>query len=66
MNIWAAMKRLNRRFDRWSAHGADKIVANLDGTSSRHTRDAKKHIGVWDLLAKDRGSGEHGYDDTKV
>lgn len=66
MNVWMAMKRLNRSFDQWSARQADIIVANLDGTGNRHTRDAKKHIGVWGLLGNDRGSGEHESDDTRV
>jgi len=65
MNIWTTVQRLNRRFDCWSAHQADKIVANLDDTGDRYKRDtnrykpdANKHIGAWDLLAKARGSDE--------
>lgn len=32
MSIWTTVKRLNHRLDCWSAHEADKIVANLDRT----------------------------------
>lgn len=65
MNIWTTVKRLNRRFDCWSAHEADKIVANLDrtgdgnrGDTKRYSQDTKRHISVWDLLAKNRRSDE--------
>ena len=53
MNIWTTVKRLNRRFDCWSAHEADKIVANLDrtgdgntGDTKRYSQDTKRHISV--------------------
>ena len=66
MNIWTTVKRLNRRFDYWSAREADKIVANLDrtgdgntGNTKRYSQDTKRHISVWDLLAKNRGSDVH-------
>lgn len=58
MKMWMAVKRLNRRFDCWSAHAADKMVANLDNTGGRQKSGTVRHISVWDLLTKDRGSGE--------
>ncbi len=35
MKMWMAVKRLNRRFDCWSARTADKMVANLDNAGDR-------------------------------
>ena len=58
MKIWMAVKRLSRRFDVWSARAADKMVVNLDNAGDRQTSGAVRHISVWDLVTKDRGSGE--------
>lgn len=58
MKMWMAVKRLNRRFDCWSARATDKMVANLDNAGNRQKSATVRHISVWDLLTKDRGSGE--------
>ena len=58
MNMWMAVKRLNRRFDCWSARAADKMVANLDNAGDRQKSGPIRRISVWDLLTKNRGSGE--------
>lgn len=58
MTIWTALKQLNRRFDRWSAHAADHLVATLDDAGDRQKPCATKHIGVWDLLRRDPAPGE--------
>lgn len=56
MKVWTALKRLNHRFDCWSAHAADKIVTDLDGAGDKQEPDTKRHVNVWDLLVKDRRS----------
>ena len=49
MKMWMAVKRLNRRFDCWSARAADKMAANLDNVGDRQKLGTIRHISVWDL-----------------
>ena len=57
MNIWTAMKRLNRHFDRWSARAANHVVTTLDHAGEPQKPGAARHIGVWDLLGRKRAPG---------
>jgi hypothetical protein len=43
MKIWMAVKRLNRRFDCWSARAADKMVANLDNVGDQQKLGTIRH-----------------------
>ena len=58
MNIWMAMKQLNRHVDRWSARAANHVVTTLDHDAGEPQKPGTgPHIGMWDLLRRDRRPG---------
>ena len=51
MSLGTAIKRANERYNEWSKRAVERFIANIDHRP--HEKDAtRKHIGLWDLLAK--------------
>ena len=49
MNMWEAIKRVNRRYDHWSKQAIEKMITSVDHPDRR---PAVQHLSIRDLLAK--------------
>jgi hypothetical protein len=55
MNMWEAIKRVNRRYDDWSKRAIERMITSVDHPDRRH---AMQHLNIRDLLAKSLNAGK--------
>ncbi len=55
MNMWQAIKRVNRRSDDWSKRAIEKMITSVDHPDRWH---AIPHLNIGDLLAKRLSAGK--------
>ena len=55
MNMWSAIKRINRRYDDWSRRALERMITSVDHPEQRQ---AMRHLGVRDLLVKGLNAGK--------
>lgn len=55
MNMWSAIKRMNRRYDDWSRRALERMITTVDHPEQRQ---AMRHLSIRDLLAKGLNAGK--------
>jgi hypothetical protein len=58
MNLWTAIKRFDKRSDEWARAAVERTIAHLDRPQDRAAQPGKKHLAIWDLLARGLSAGK--------
>jgi len=55
MKVWAAIKRLDSRSTECARRAVERVIVHLDRPGDDEMKPAKKHLGIWDLVARGHG-----------